>query len=294
MSRPVHLFVSPHLDDAVFSSPAWLADSRRNGARTVVLTLFTTAGVSADPATVASYELRRAEDQAALAVLDAEPIHAGLVDAPFRSDQYRSFEGLLFGAIDPHDAAPSQVDACIADTVARLKPVSIRTTLAVGGHIDHRITFDAVRRLERRLRTVPVAYAEDRPYCLVDGATALRLASLGCHGALPCPPCDRFVTELLHAPYVLHHLAPACRSRVAACARDLCAASSRTGRSIEAEAVLTPWSLDDADLFLQAMQAYKSQIDAFFGSPDQARLHLRQGAAQARQERAWRMTCPDA
>ncbi len=294
MSRPVHLFVSPHLDDAVFSSPAWLANARRTGARTVVLTLFTSAGVSAAPATLAHYERRRSEDEAALAVLDAEHIHAGLVDAPFRSDRYRSFEGLLFGAVDPHDAAPSQVDACIADTVATLKPVSIRTTLAVGGHIDHRITFDAVRRLEHRLRTIPVTYAEDRPYCLVEGATAVRLASLGCHGALPCPPCDCFVADLLRAPYVLHHLPPACRPRVAACAHHLCTTSARTRRTVEAEAVLTRWSLDDAALFLRAMQAYQSQVDSFFGSVDQARMHLCQRTAEGRQERAWRMTGPPA
>jgi LmbE family N-acetylglucosaminyl deacetylase len=88
--KRVSLFLSPHLDDAVFSCAAQILAEVARGRRVVVATLFS-AGC------VRTYRLRRSEDREAMEMLGAEPLWLDLPDAPFRNRFYRSFRTIIFG-----------------------------------------------------------------------------------------------------------------------------------------------------------------------------------------------------
>ena len=109
------LFLSPHLDDAVFSCGAEISRRARLGERIVVATLF--AGPPQDDLSRFAAEIhelweiptdvvagRRAEDRLALQVVGASPIHLGIPDALYRrgpdgAPLFESLEALRRGDI---------------------------------------------------------------------------------------------------------------------------------------------------------------------------------------------------
>src|SRR5437764_2009359 len=93
-----HLFLSPHLDDAVLSCGGTIADLVAGGEDVSALTFFAGQGVPpfaplatelhacwGSPPDVV--KLRRAEDVAALARLGASALHEDVPDAIYRRDQ---------------------------------------------------------------------------------------------------------------------------------------------------------------------------------------------------------------
>src|SRR5438270_5906830 len=114
-----HLFLSPHLDDAVLSCGGTIATLVDAGDEVTVLTLF--AGSAAPPyAPVADYlhelwgnppdavALRRAEDAAAVIRLGATPLYEDVPDAIYRKDREgRSMyerRGEVLGSPHPDDS----------------------------------------------------------------------------------------------------------------------------------------------------------------------------------------------
>ncbi|MDP9434531.1 MAG: PIG-L family deacetylase, partial [Actinomycetota bacterium] len=160
------LAVSPHLDDAVFSVGGLLAVLADAGHEVTVVTCFTASvpgptgfplacqtdkGLAPD---VDYMALRREEDQAALRVLGAVPLHLPLPEAPHRG--YDS-PAALFAGVRPDDDAHRQVTAC-------LEPLDADLWLApqgLGGHVDHLQVLRAVAGLGR-----PTAWWRDAPYVL--------------------------------------------------------------------------------------------------------------------------------
>jgi len=174
-----HIYLSPHLDDAVLSCGGVIHRQVVGGDSVLVLTVLT--GEAA--ATVSDFALlqhtywgnprrpmtlRRAEDVAALTVLGAEWYHLGYLDAVYRLGDgewlYADLEA-LFGAVKPGDPmalAQAALVAQLAGFVAAPEPATVYAPLAVGGHVDHRIVHGAARRLaERGYR---VAFYEEYPY----------------------------------------------------------------------------------------------------------------------------------
>jgi LmbE family N-acetylglucosaminyl deacetylase len=166
MSR--HLYLSPHLDDAILSCGGRIARDTRAGALVEVLTVF----AGDEPAASASplvdrvfgfWQLepgrvmasRRAEDLAACDRLGArviwwdelEAIHRrGPGPAPAPADTAPLYDdlALLYGPIAPPEEA--LVDA-LADRFAALPAADrIVAPLGVGGHVDHRIVRAAAER----------------------------------------------------------------------------------------------------------------------------------------------------
>jgi len=145
------LFVSPHLDDAVFSAGAVI---ERLEAHTILLTVFT--GSVADPqgfalacqtdkgiAPEVDYmALRRAEDERAAEILGVdEVVHLGLLEAPHRG--YGTAEA-LFGPL--RDAIELHLPPADAVCVPQ----------GIGGHVDHLAVIAAVGdRATHRWRDLP-------------------------------------------------------------------------------------------------------------------------------------------
>ncbi|MFY1594874.1 PIG-L deacetylase family protein [Micromonospora sp. WMMD737] len=155
MANPgVAVAVSPHLDDAVFSVGGTLAALVAAGWTVRVVTCFTASMSDPSPFALACQldkgftadidymALRRAEDEAACAVLGVEPTHLPLPEAPHRG--YPDPAGLFAGVRGDDWAAAALIPALgphLAHADVVLAPQ------ALGDHADHRIVTETVARL---------------------------------------------------------------------------------------------------------------------------------------------------
>jgi LmbE family N-acetylglucosaminyl deacetylase len=174
-------WVSPHPDDAVFSSVSALWRARRAGQRVGIVTVFGT-----DPA-------RLAEEDAAAAGLGVKVVRLGLADAPARRGARTARDLLVDLAVREDEVV------AVAAAVRALAPARVFLPLAVGGHIDHRTVAAIWTRIGCELR-----FYEDRPYADVPGLVAARLGRGGDPSALA------------EAPWFTAHVAPEERAALAA------------------------------------------------------------------------------
>ena len=171
------LFVSPHLDDVVFSCGGTLAIMADGGWRTVMATCFTATVLPATGFALACQldkglgpeidymALRREEDRAAAAILGVtdlpwldlpEAPHRGYADAP-----------ALFGDIHAGDDIWIALAERLRTLIAETAPDQIFAPQGLGNHVDHQHTIRAVQSLAT---DIPIAWYRDTPYAIRDPA----------------------------------------------------------------------------------------------------------------------------
>ena len=176
---PRALFLSPHLDDVVFSCGGFAAGLAAAGWDTVLVTAFTRSVVPATgfalacqldkglPADVDYMALRRAEDRAAGTILAFGDIRwLDLPEAPHRG--YGSAPA-LFGALHPDDTIGDDLAARFASLTAELRPDLVLVPQGLGNHVDHQQVIAAAAA------SVPVcstAFYRDTPYAIREPAAA--------------------------------------------------------------------------------------------------------------------------
>jgi LmbE family N-acetylglucosaminyl deacetylase len=169
-----HLYLSPHLDDAVFSCGGLMALQDARGEPISVLTLF--AGDPPDYR-ISEYAaelhtrwgkvgppiaMRRAEDRLACGRLGASVVHLEFPDAIYRVDES---DNPLFPHSDSlFEGIGSDEEGLLKDLVHELQEINfehatVYCPLALGGHVDHRIT-----RAAAELLNVELVYYADMPY----------------------------------------------------------------------------------------------------------------------------------
>ncbi|MGB2895038.1 MAG: PIG-L family deacetylase [Anaerolineales bacterium] len=169
-----HLYLSPHLDDAVFSCGGLMAMQDARGEPVSVLTIF--AGDPPDwhisPLAADLHArwgkagppiaVRRAEDRLACGRLGSAVVHLNFPDAIYRADPelmplYPSEEA-LFGEVHAQDVdLVEQIMAAVME--ADISMAKVYCPLAMGGHVDHRIIRMAAERFVH-----PLTYYFDFPY----------------------------------------------------------------------------------------------------------------------------------
>lgn len=186
-SRPRHIYLSPHFDDAVLSCGGAIAARAAAGEPVLVVTV-----CSAEPSgelTAFARHLhaqwgdeqqpiatRRREDRQAIERLGAEVVWLEVLDAIYRQPAYDSVAA-IFGPPVTDDPLYGKLDRAIATLVARFKDVTWHAPLAVGNHVDHQITYQIASNaaaLQRSLR-----FYEDLPYATQPETVTDRLAALG-------------------------------------------------------------------------------------------------------------------
>lgn len=264
------LFISPHLDDAVFSCAVRILREVEAGSSVVVATVFSRGRGPAS--TLREYAARRQEDRRALALLGAKPLWIGLLDAPSRNPFYNSFSRIVLGT------APADVDHIqivrtrIKGLLDDLKPEAVYLPLGVGTHIDHRLVFAAGAGLP-----VPCQrfYYEDQPYASVRFSTAMRLQDLranshGCDGGDCSMTQDseiqsQFLKHFRAAPYVRRYLPPGKERRE--CETLLCKKLRATAEpTIRLESEIGLASPSDKLRIINTIYAYCSQASMFLGA----------------------------
>ena len=169
------IFLSPHLDDVVFSSGGLVWEHTQAGRSVEIWTLF--AGepprgklsefaremhqnwdISGDV-----LQQRKREDREACRILGAQPVHWMYPDAIYRrAIREQGFlypsEEALFGGI--HAEEEALIDE-LSEKLAGELPVSgnVVAPLGIGNHVDHQLARKAASRLDRE-----VLYYGDYPY----------------------------------------------------------------------------------------------------------------------------------
>jgi LmbE family N-acetylglucosaminyl deacetylase len=188
-----HLFLSPHLDDAVLSCGGMIHVLAASGHTVVVYTVMAgrpprklaDSPILADLHTrwqIAGSPIaeRRREDINALRALGAQPRHGTIPDCVYRMTYapggdplalYPSEES-LWHAINPADTAVP-----LLESMPLLYPQAdvLHVPLGAGGHVDHLLVRDWGRRLARANPDLTVLYYEEYPYNTQASAAAAAL-----------------------------------------------------------------------------------------------------------------------
>jgi LmbE family N-acetylglucosaminyl deacetylase len=192
-----HIYLSPHLDDAVLACGAAIHHQVQAGADVLAVTVFTADFEGTDLSAFAHrlhtewggtsrpYALRQAEDCAALTFLGANGSNLDYLDAVYRLAPdgewlYPSVEA-VFGEVHPADPVNLGEARGLAEELARVLPppggARIYAPLAVGHHVDHQITRTAAQLLLEAGHQV--VFYEDYPYAEKPGALEAALSLTG-------------------------------------------------------------------------------------------------------------------
>jgi len=186
--KDTHIYLSPHLDDAVLSCGGRIWQQTRAGERVLVVTIFADAPAPGALLSPFAQELharwrhladatarRREEDLTALALLGAKAVHWPYADCIYRQTPDGRFpyacEEALWGQVDP---AENELVTELAARIAALPPnrddADARTSiiyapLGVGHHVDHQIVRRAASSmLASQVSGRELVYYEDYPY----------------------------------------------------------------------------------------------------------------------------------
>ena len=168
------IYLSPHLDDAVFSCGGLIWEQTSSGDQVEIWTIC--AGDPPDRVyspfalqlhmdwglTENMIKIRREEDQKACQILGVTPRYLTYLDCVYRKspqgEYYYQSEEDIFGGLNPQDM--SLIDIILEDLSDQLpSDARIIAPLGIGNHVDH----DLIRKVASRLDVV-MDYYTDYPY----------------------------------------------------------------------------------------------------------------------------------
>ncbi|MEM7029796.1 MAG: PIG-L family deacetylase [Chloroflexota bacterium] len=254
-----HLFLSPHLDDVPLSCGgilAKLSDTTANisPSNIKVLTIF--AGELADNTPISefaayqhrmwghpnqAYQIRRAEDEQALAQFNLTPSWLNFLDCIYRGDTdqgqwYYNSDDDIFGLL--HPAEFLSVDVILSQIVRHIpdhhekSEILIYAPLTVGRHVDHQLIFLAAIFL--RINGYTVLFYEEFPYT------------------------DR---DPDHISVALEQTTPALLKRIPAYTSKI----NQTSASALWISTIQQFSVSALQRKIAAIKAYQTQLDVLFG-----------------------------
>lgn len=200
----MHLFLSPHLDDAVLSCGGLIHQLTSAGDAVTILTVM--AGDPPDPlpdsplirelhqrweAGSSPVALRRQEDRDAARILGADVIHLDLPDCVYRTAGGRILypygDDDLFGEVDPEDPARDWLEQYQPPPAQRMY-----VPLAIGNHIDHQLVYDWGKQFANVWYYEEYPYAEhSRPQALNLQPQAVSLSEADFHARVEAVACHR-------------------------------------------------------------------------------------------------------
>lgn len=190
-----HVFISPHLDDAVLSAGDMIAGLVKKKKPVLVMTVFTDFGCEpihwaarrylwhSGVMTLNQFErLRKLEDKLAMTLLGVEYRRLGFTDGYFRKRDgtsltnkivswfglgqrfiYRNHRRLFYGKINADDKKTvNEVGIVIGKFISAQDIVF--APLGISGHVDHVI----VNRAVKKIKAVKKYYWLDLPYAVID------------------------------------------------------------------------------------------------------------------------------
>lgn len=183
-----HVYISPHLDDAVFSCGGALARHVASGGRALVVTLCTAVPPPDGPFSNLAHEFhgewglspeevvtaRLREDQVAMARLGVDYVYIGMMDALYRHPEAYNSRASIFGTPAADDPLHRPLAQFLAMLRERMPDAMFYVPLGAGKHVDHQITFMAALNALGE----GVAFYEEIPYVLQPDVLQQRLNEL--------------------------------------------------------------------------------------------------------------------
>lgn len=174
-----HIYLSPHLDDALYSCGGLICQQRKAGEPVTVLNLC--AGIP-DYDSISSFarsyhqrwgdlsnmvEARRAEDEQTLSALGVKAVYLDTLDSIYRTANGQpAYPDLtaLFSSPQPDDAAqlPQYWAQQALSLLPANQPARCYAPLAIGGHVDHYLA--RLAGLELAKSVPEVWFYEDFPH----------------------------------------------------------------------------------------------------------------------------------
>lgn len=298
------VFISPHLDDAVFSCGGLIAQLVKEGP-VLVLNLFTRYLSEVKIRGVVLSDQRYHEEAAAAQYLGFESRNLGELDVSFRRDAYRSLGNIFRPPVEQDLDWLPDLRSKVFSVLSEIDFYQIYIPLGIGWHVDHVLTH---LLFESWVGRDDLFFYEDAPYCCIPHSTRYRLNEIATY---PRESTDRTLapinevrawweTSMAYAdtalmknlrPWLVRKFAVPAVSfylfRLMALHRWRAVASSKIG--------LTPVLLPISGEFerkVDAMALYKSQFNEFFAGRDDCIATSRDyghriGAGSGLMERYW-------
>lgn len=188
-----HVYLSPHLDDAVLSCGGAIAQHIADGQQVLVVTVCAGtpppgtpynalaqelhAAYGSDDARTAQ-ELRLHEDAAAMEAIGADYMWLNFLDSIYRMPEEYVSDPAIFGPPAPNDPLSAHVAAFISELHKRCPDAIVYAPLGVGNHVDHQAVFLAAQSLASGEHTI--TFYEELPYAdRVAGSVQRRLKIVG-------------------------------------------------------------------------------------------------------------------
>ncbi len=247
--------VSPHIDDAVLSCGIYIQRQRAAGNKIIVVDIFS-AGTNSDN--------RKKEEAAALKIIGAEGHFLDELDAPDRDSRYKSVKELFLGKMDGSQEQDIQrVQKRLEEFFAVHKIDLAIFPLGAGTHIDHRIAFEA----GRRITATPVKFYEDRPYILWPGILQSRMQEICSDAQLPAVSDAEMRKALEKYHYLTHFMPPGAHREetLPLYLGALAHASAKTLKAKSEELIATEAELRKT---YDSLHAYESQMKLIYADYD--------------------------
>ena len=163
------IFLSPHLDDVVFSCSGLIQTVLARGGQVQIATVFSRT----------LNQERIEEDVRACAYLNVEHQHLEFLDAPIRRQQPE----VLFQDLEFEKPTIDALTAAFTNLQNTYPNSLFVAPLGVGWHVDHLVVHEAARAA---LPPEQLWYYEDAPYRYVSGQTVLRMSKASVQQVLDC------------------------------------------------------------------------------------------------------------
>ncbi|WP_180128309.1 PIG-L deacetylase family protein [Rhodoferax sp. BLA1] len=175
------IFVSPHLDDAVFSCGGEIARLSSQGP-VLVINIFTRYLSDVKIRGVVLNESRYEEEADAAKLLGFESRNLGELDVTFRRNPYQKLGNIFRPPVEEDLQWLPELRQKLFGILSELDFQQIYVPLGVGWHVDHILTHHV---FDTWAETGKLLYYEDTPYCCIPHATRFRLNDIAIYPQLP-------------------------------------------------------------------------------------------------------------
>jgi len=168
------IFISPHLDDAVFSCGAEIQKIAQKG-KVLVINIFTLFLEEDKRSKVFLGEERYIEEKNAANYLNFESINLDFLDAFYRNDKYKKLANIFKQSSSSEAKLIHEVSEKLTSLLSQIDFDVIYLPLGVGWHIDHLVCHEL--RLNK-LFADKIIFYEDMPYAQILPSLDLRFSQL--------------------------------------------------------------------------------------------------------------------
>lgn len=169
------VFVSPHLDDAVFSCAAEIFNLVKEGP-VLVINLFTRFPENVSKNSVILGPERYKEEQEASLLLGFQSVNLEQIDASLRRPKYKKISQIFMPPVQEDLEYLQNLQEIVMSFLEQIEFSNLYLPLGIGWHVDHILTH---KIFEFYKSSAKILFYEDAPYCLLSHATSRRLQELG-------------------------------------------------------------------------------------------------------------------